>query len=176
MRNRLDTDPPTPWTNGPLTLYHGTVLTHSLEIVRDGVRVDRGRAGTDFGRGFYATADRDQALRWAARRAGLAGDRAVVAFAAFSRDLLASLECLFFVRGHEGAEDFWSFVTHCRGGHETHGRASGAGSMYDIVVGPVTRNYKQRIAYEEMDQIGFHTPWAEAVLNSVPWSFYDPAG
>jgi hypothetical protein len=175
VRRRTDPDPPPPWSNGPLTLYHGTVLGHWMEIARDGVRVDRGRTGTDFGRGFYVTADRDQALRWATGLAAQAGDRAVVAFAAVSRDLLASLHCLFFVRGHEGAEDFWSFVAHCRRGRATHGRADEAGGMYDIVVGPVSRNYKRRLAYGEMDQIGFHTPAAQEVLNSVPWSVYDPA-
>jgi hypothetical protein len=175
VRKKLEPDPPPRWTNGPLTLYHGTVFTRYLEMVREGVRVDRGRKRTDFGRGFYATADRDQALRWATRRTVHDEDRAVVAFASLSRDLLASLHCLFFIRGHEGAEDFWSFVTHCRRGAETHGRAGDAAPMYDIVVGPVARNYKRRVAYEEMDQIGFHTPAAEAVLNSVSWSVYDPA-
>lgn len=134
----------------------------------------RGRAGTDFGRGFYATADRDQAMKWATRVAAARNDRPVVAFAAVSRDRLASLECLFFVRGDEGADDFWSFVFHCRRGATTHARRGVQRAMYDVVAGPVSRNYHLRSAYENMDQICFHTRAAEQVLNSVSWSFYDP--
>lgn len=174
MRKRPHPDPPPPWTNGPLTLFHGTLLGRWMEIVRDGVHVQRGRAGTDFGPGFYTTADRTQAARWAEDLADRTGDAAVVAWAELDRDLLASLECLYFVRGHESAVDFWSFVHHCRRGALTHRRAGASKTMYDVVVGPVSRNYRRWAAYENMDQISFHTPDAQAVLNRVPWNSYDP--
>lgn len=167
-------DPPPRWRNDPLVLYHGTLFTRYLEIARDGIQVGRGRDGTDLGRGFYATLDRDQAMRWATRLAAGRKDKPVVAFAGVSRDDLASLECLFFVRGDEGADDFWSFVFHCRRGAKTHARRGGQRTMYDVVAGPVSRNYHLRSAYENMDQICFHTGAAEQVLNSVPWSCYDP--
>lgn len=174
MRRRPDPDPPPPWTNGPLTLFHATLLGRWLEIIRDGVRVERGRSGTDFGPGFYATADREQAARWAAELSRRTGEAAVVGWAEIDRDLLASLECLYFVRGHESAEDFWSFVHHCRKGALTHRRAGASKAMYDVVVGPVSRNYRRRAAYEGMDQISFHTSEAQAVLNRAQWSSYDP--
>ncbi len=137
--------------------------------------MERGRSGTDFGPGFYATADREQAARWAVELSRRTGEAAVVAWAELDRDLLASLECLYFVRGHESADDFWSFVNHCRRGAVTHGRSTSSKAMYDVVVGPVSRNYRRRAAYEDMDQISFHTPEAQAALNRVPWSSYDPA-
>lgn len=174
MPARNDFDPLPPWNNGPLTLFHGTVLTHLLEIERDGVRVDRGRSGTDFGPGFYATADREQAVQWAVSNGRRFKERPVVMWAEIARDVLASLECLYFVRGHEGARDFWSFVHHCRAGANTHARATPSRPMYDVVAGPVSRNFKRHAAYENMDQISFHTADAQTVLNRVPWSGYDP--
>jgi hypothetical protein len=166
--------PPPPWNNGPLTLFHGTTLTHWLEIQRGGVRVNRGRSGTDFGPGFYATADREQAVQWAISNGRRFKEPPVVIWAEMSGDRLASLECLCFVRGHEGARDFWSFVLHCRAGANTHARAAPSKPMYAVVAGPVSRNFKRRAAYENMDQISFHTEDARAVLNQVPWSGHDP--
>jgi len=164
-----------PWRNGPLTLYHGTVLKHWREISRDGVRVDRGRTGTDFGPGFYTTADRVQAGHWTVALTRRFAEPAVVLWAELDRDLLASLDCLYFVRGHEGAEDFWSFVHHCRRGATTRARRDRKKHMYDVVVGPVSRNYMRRAAYDDMDQISFHTRDAQAVLNTASWSLYDTA-
>jgi hypothetical protein len=150
------------------------VLKHWSGIVREGVRADRGRTGTDFGPGFYTTADRVQAGHWAVALARSMNEPAIVIRADIDRDLLASLDTLYFVRGHEGADDFWSFVRHCRGGARTHARAASKKRLYDVVVGPVSRNYKRRVAYEDMDQISFHTPEALAVLNLASWSGYDP--
>jgi hypothetical protein len=90
------------------------------------------------------------------------------------RELLASLDTLYFVRAHEGAEAFWSFVRHCRAGARTHGRSASTQELYDVVVGPVSRTYKRRAAYEDTHQISFHTPKALAVLNLASWSGYDP--
>jgi len=174
MRTRPDLDPPVPWSNGPLTLFHGTILTHWLGIARDGVSVRRGRAKTDFGVGFYATADQLQAVGRARQVAERRQDLPIVIWGHVERDALASLEALYFVRGHEGAEDFWSFVHHCRRGAITHARSAQARPLYDVVVGPVARNYHRRRAYENMDQISFHTPEAEALLNRITWSAYDP--
>lgn len=170
MRARPTPNPPAPWRNGPLTLFHGTLLKHWGEIAQDGVRVSRGRLKTDFGRGFYATADLHQASGWATQLATRYGDTPVVAKAEVSRESLASLEALYFIRGHEDAADFWSFVHYCRGGAETHARPYGSKPMYDVVVGPVARNYRRRDAYENMDQISFHSRAAEDVLNSTTWS------
>jgi hypothetical protein len=146
-----------------------------VEIVRDGIRVNRGRPGTDFGPGFYATADAAQAGHWTVALTRRFAEPTVVLRAELDRDLLASLDGLYFVRGHEGAEDYWSFVHHCRLGATTHARGDPKKDMYDVVVGPVSRNYMRRAAYDDMDQISFHTPDAQAILNTVSWSRYDTA-
>jgi hypothetical protein len=168
-RRRMVSRLPHPWTNGPITLFHGTHLAQWRSIESDGVRVDRGRTGLDFGPGFYTTANRLQAVQWASELGLRRNDRATVIWARFDRDELARLECLFFVRGHHAAEDFWSFVHHCRAGAATHARAESARPFYDVVVGPVSRNHMRRSAYHDMDQISFHTPVAQDVLNRVPW-------
>lgn len=175
MHTRIRFRAPSPWLNQPLTIYHGTVKAQWREITRDGVRVGRGRTNTDFGPGFYVTADRRQAEQWAKELSNRWSDPAVVIWAKVDRNQLASLDCLYFVRGHPNADDYWSFVHHCRAGSGTHNRGSAHPMFYDVVVGPVSRNYRRRAAYEDMDQISFHTPVAEALLNSIPWSGYDPA-
>jgi hypothetical protein len=55
---------PSNWTNQLLTLYHGTLNTHVPSILA-GVNVNRGRAHTDFGKGFYTTTVETQARAWA---------------------------------------------------------------------------------------------------------------
>ena len=159
---------PVAWNNQLLTLYHGTVDTHVAAILA-GVNVSLGRTGTDFGRGFYTTTMQRQAHSWAwqlALRLLRRGSKVVPAIIAFdvARDDLAPLEALWFVRGSFDADDFWSFVFHCRSGGSAHGRSM-SGGWYDIVVGPVAASWQQRLTIYDADQIGFHTTAAAAVLN-----------
>lgn len=67
--------------------------------------------------------------------------------------------------GHFDASDFWSFVRHCRGGAPDHGRPDG--TYHDVVMGPLVGScrWKQMMAMHDADQISFHTPRAEALLN-----------
>lgn len=160
------------WANPPLRLYHGTLEANARSIVSRGVSVSRGKLGTDFGPGFYTTSDPDVAAEWAwqletkrHRRRG-----AVVA-ADLDRDSLASPSWLAFARGDRGADDFWHFVTHCRSGGWHHSRREPSGSLYDAVIGPVVAILNQRACIPDTDQISFHTPAAQAVLNSARWSF-----
>ena len=53
------------WSNGPLSLYHGTVGSYADDIVANGIDLAKGRAGRDFGRGFYMTRREAQAISWA---------------------------------------------------------------------------------------------------------------
>ena len=157
-------DPPPPWTNQNLTVYHGTIARHAGTILAHGVQVSRGRARTDFGSGFYTATGERQARSWAWHLANQDphATPAVVAFE-ISRNALARLEILAFVRGGYEAEDYWSLVVHCRNGANTHSR--GNSRFYDIVAGPVAGIWKQRAQMPDYDQISFHTPAAEAVLN-----------
>ena len=123
----------------------------------------------DFGRGFYTTTLEHQARSWAWRVAERYGGRPAVVFADVERDALAKLESLAFVRGDFYAEDFWSFVVHCRDVGSDHARDSGEKRNYDLDIGPVAAAWKQRGLMADHDQISFHTPEAESVLNRVAW-------
>jgi hypothetical protein len=83
-----------------------------------------------------------------------------------SRDSLAGLDTEWFVLGNFDAEDFWSFVFHCRSGRSAHGRATNNG-WYDVVVGPVAASWRQRVALQGYDQVSFHTDVVVDVLNTA---------
>lgn len=163
-------NPPILWANQPLSLFHGTLLSHANSIVANGISVTHGRRKTDFGPGFYATVDLGQAQGWAWQLAqGRGGGVAAVVSAEIDRNALAALSSLSFVRGHPDAEDFWSFVAHCRSGAADHGRNTTAGAICDVVYGPVAAIWRQRRSLGDAEQISFHTPAAEAVLNQTRW-------
>jgi hypothetical protein len=160
------------WSNQPLRLYHGTLEARARSIVSRGVSVSYGRLGTDFGPGFYTTTDFEVAEGWGSRLTlNRRGQRIGVVAADLDRDSLATLSWLAFARGDAGAHDFWSFVMHCRSRAPHHGRSDPADPLYDAVIGPVAAILKDRICMPDIDQISFHTPAAEAVLNSVRWRF-----
>lgn len=157
-----------PHRRGPIRLYHGTGLASATSILAAGVVVGRGRPGTDFGPGFYTTTLERQAQRWAYEQASR--DRVPAAVLALDVDHedLAGLVTLSFVRGDFAAEDFWSFVVHCRLALDgDHGREGGS-RLYDVVAGPVSSFWKQRLLIADVDQISFHSPTAQTVLNAAP--------
>ena len=152
------------WANQPLVLYHGTTDTSAARIVAGPVSVT-GRSHTDFGPGFYTTTLLRQAHTWAAQKSsGKPGARAAVVELILSRDDLATLSSLSFVRGDFHAEDFWSLVHQCRAGAFGHGRL-GSTPFYDVVYGPVAAYWNQRMSIADADQISFHTGTAAATLN-----------
>ena len=157
------------WRNKDLYVYHGTdansvaaaaVATGSvLPFV---VNLALCRPRTDFGRGFYVTTNLHQAEQWANTRVISLPSRTVFAVVLrfrVTRDSLASLESLAFVRA---TNDFWDLVTDCRIGFAPHQRSSG--QPYDVVYGPVTL-WPQRLIINDCDQISFHTQ--RAVTNLV---------
>ncbi|HJT33116.1 MAG TPA: DUF3990 domain-containing protein [Pirellulales bacterium] len=87
------------WKNQEIVLYHGTLDIHVPSIMQH-VDPTVCRFLTDFGRGFYTTANLQQAERWARdlARQTARGAAAVLSFAV-DRDALAQLECMIFVRG-----------------------------------------------------------------------------
>jgi Protein of unknown function (DUF3990) len=160
---------PARWTNAPIRLYHGTVLPFAEMIIADGVRISTGRPNTDFGPGFYTTTLERQAQYWAYQLGQKhPGEAAAVVAVDVGRDKLAALDTLAFVRGDFHAEDFWSFVVHCRSGAGDHRRAHHPDGLYDLVVGPVASFWQQRVTMDGADQVSFHTPTAEIILNSSP--------
>jgi len=158
--------PPPAWTNQDFVLYHGTIDSYATELVRGKILTSLGRTHTDFGPGFYTTSLPRQAHSWAARlAASIPGTQPAVVQLHLSRTDLARLESLAFVRGDFDAEDFWSLVQHCRTGATGHGRPAESGSYYDVVYGPIAAFWNQRMCALNADQMSFHTPAAEQVLN-----------
>ena len=165
---------PHAWTNQDTILYHGTLDVHADDILNNGVLAPSAnsltRTDADFGAGFYATTLMRQARDWANVRAasasaGLTHNPGVVEFRV-SRDELAALDCLSFVRWEFDAEDFWSLAFHCRGGGSNHCRpAAVKNGWYDVVVGPVATSWQRRVVLRGSDQISFHTNHAVRVLN-----------
>jgi hypothetical protein len=157
--------PPPPWLNQDLVLYHGTIDSFSAAVVA-GVQVGSGRPFVDFGPGFYTTTVYRQAYTWAAQIAATtpSGRTPAVVQITVSRNALAGLETLSFVRGDFFADDYWSFVHHCRSGALDHGRP-GVQRCYDVVYGPVAAFWNQRMTITDADQISFHTSTAEDILN-----------
>lgn len=159
-------NPPAAWTNQPLRVYHGTTGMHADAILHSGVQIGSGRPERDFGSGFYTTTLREQAENWAWRQCRESeGTAPAVLEITVDRDALGELETLAFVRGEREAEDFWSLVAHCRSGATDHGRR-GDEARYDVVIGPVTAFWEQRVAMLGVDQISFHTERAQRLLNS----------
>jgi hypothetical protein len=157
--------PPPTWTNQDVVLYHGTVETHADTILH-AVLVGMGRERCDFGRGFYTTTNVKQARIWASQISlQRFAARPVVIWFEVSRDRLAALDILWFVRGQSDAADYWSLVIHCRGGGKGHSRLTNEG-WYDVVAGPLAAVWQQRRTISHYDQVGFHTDRAAAVLNT----------
>lgn len=167
---------PVAWTNQDITLYHGTLTAHVPSLSK-GINPLLGRSCTDFGIGFYTTTLLDQAKSWAwqaACRAVAAGNPTAtgsVLVYTLNRERAAALDSLAFVRGDSDAEDFWSFVFHCRNGLPGHGRrlpGPAAKAVYDIVYGPVAAFWTQRALIAGADQISFHTLAAARLLVPQP--------
>ena len=157
---------PSTWQNGPIHLYHGTLVGLVPSVIR-GVDPTYFKPLKDFGRGFYVTTSLRQAMSWAESLADqtLGTDRPAVLVFSVGRDDLASLDTLAFVRGEYDAEEFWSFVWHCRQNDTDHGRPLNGG-WYDVVIGPVAAFWGQRALYAGSDQMSFHTPKAVSLLTA----------
>jgi hypothetical protein len=163
-----------PWSNGKLTVYHGTdTLALSAygpfqvgePLAKFVVDLKRCDPLTDFGLGFYTTTSLRQAREWAndrtrRKRKYATHVQALVLQFDLDRNWLASQETLVFVRE---IADFWDFVEHCRAGLAVHARAH-TNFAYDVVYGLVTL-WEQRLLIEDCDQISFHTTRAVGPLN-----------
>jgi hypothetical protein len=70
----------------------------------------------------------------------------------------------------EEAGPFWQFIVHCRAGIAAEHHFPSAGrNQYDVVFGPVARQWTRR-PFEVIsgaDQVSFHTPSGFDVLNAA---------
>jgi hypothetical protein len=159
-----------PWGNGPLVLYHGTVSAYVADI-RRGIDITKCRPRSEFGRGFYTTRVRSQAVEFANekflrmralyRHNAVNPDPGTVAVIEFSvdRNFLGQLDTLAFVLPDSEWRDF---VAHCRSGA---GRHKGLGRYYEAVYGPVQIVSGEWWKYE---QLSFHSsPAARALTGQI---------
>ena len=155
-----------PWNDQNILLFHGTsdLWTPSILLAVD---LSKARPLTDFGRGFYTTTNLDQARRWAKTVARIWGGSPAVIEFNLERNVMAQVECLFFIRGEPSAVDYWSFVQWCKTIQGSHNRMYKAG-YYDIVAGPVPGDWKKQTVIRDSDQVSFHTHAAVDILNQLP--------
>jgi hypothetical protein len=167
-----------PWTNAPLTLYHGTVGPHARNIQANGTALTSCTPNTDFGRGFYTTRIFDDAAAHARSRFSDLQDfyirmtahifqvaldpeyPAVIEFLV-RRETLGRLGTLGFV---QPTPDWLEFVKHCRVGGVHRMPQQGAGNLYDVVYGPMYADDGTDSAIPGREQISFHTDSAVGVL------------
>lgn len=160
LKRNMPVDPL--WTNQDLVLYHGTLHKHVKSILR-GIDIALCDDATDFGLGFYTTTNVNQATQYATNKALYEGGRAALIEFTVSRDSLAKLDSLWFVRSAKDADDYWNLVTACR---KLGVSNRGGNHWYDIVVGPVARRFQKRFAWGQYDQISFHTHKAAHLLDN----------
>jgi hypothetical protein len=163
-----------------IDLWHGCTGNDLTAIRRHG-RIDptRGRPDPDFGRGFYTTTIERQARQWAWQRyyelppsAQGGGNQPLALRFRIPRCRLGALQSLHFVLGRFDNEGYWSLVHHCRSStaarilHHNHPDPA-QGGWYDVVWGPVSAFWQQRVAMADADQVSFHTDKAVDVLNDL---------
>lgn len=133
-----------------MMLYHGS----TVEVARPDPR--RSRKNLDFGQGFYLTSYKEQAERWAKRKAAFEGAQAVVSAYDFANDL-SGFKVL---RFGESDADWVEFVCDCRRGGDSY-------LGYDVIVGCVADDK----VYEAVNMY-FRGLWSmEATLDAL--RFYD---
>ncbi len=150
------------WNNPEIRLYHGTNV-ECVDSILNGIEISELRESSDFGRGFYTTTNLVQAQRWALRRARRRPQHAAVIEFLLSRDELAKLESLWFVRAAADTHDFWTLVESCL---ETGIGNRGGDRWYDVVVGPVSMSFARHRRHQNYDQVSFHTHRAFKVLEN----------
>jgi hypothetical protein len=152
--------------NQDISLFHGTSKRSADNMLQFGVKLSYAKPDRDFGLGFYTTTMLDQAASWAwaTNQPVIPQNPPAVVEFVLSRDALAGLSSLWFVRGGKDADDLWSLIFHCRNGQPGHSRAP-SNVYYDLVIGPVAAFWQQKISMPDCDQISFHTADAVAILN-----------
>src|SRR4051794_15662408 len=160
-----------PWSNGSVTLYHGTVGPHARNILANGIDWTVGAAETDFSTGFYTTRILSQAIRHANHRyrelqsdyirlgRWLNPEFAAVVELSAKFEGLGGLDTLAFV---EPTQDWVDFVDHCRS--PSHGH-KGFGKYYEAVYGPYANALGTAIAGWE--QASFHSVYAVGTVLNV---------
>lgn len=172
-----------------VVLWHGCTAIDKAGMEKHGISLATCAVDTDFGRGFYTTTVERQARHWAWRRfydwqkenPRETGNQAVVLRFRMRRHSpnkkkVASFEhgidellLLSFVLGDYANEDYWSLVQHCRQSTPTaiHDHRRPPKHWYDVVSGPVSAFWSQRVAMADTDQMSFHTKAGIRILDGL---------
>ena len=150
------------WSNGALTLYHGTNDASATAILSAGASLAFGRSYPDFGRGFYTTTYEHQARQWANQRVRLLAGPAIATVIAFTVDRTALGQRLHLAFVADTA-DFYDLVQFSRTGSTP---PHGCNPCYDVVYGPVSL-WPQTLVIKDCDQISFHTASGLGVLSGA---------
>jgi hypothetical protein len=150
------------WTNGPLTLYHGTTGTCADAIEKGGLDLSKSRAANNFGRGVYLTSIRRQAEEHANRVFGEKPKESCAALMIYSADiaLLSQKLTLCFVSPSRDWEDF---VVYCRGTLATGTYIPG--HPYEVVFGPLRADDGSPHSPMDFEQVSFHSRPAIGVIS-----------
>ena len=111
-----------------MIVYHG-----SSEVVRQPDSIHSYRA-LDFGKGFYVTTVKEQAERWARRKASLVGGRAIVNQYQMDEDMTG----LRVKRFPDDLAEWIEFVCDCRDGKPGY-------QEYDLIIGKVANDKVFRV-------------------------------
>ena len=124
-----------------MILYHGS----NVQIVE--IDLQKSRPNKDFGRGFYLSADREQALRMAQFKTKIEGGVPFVTEYEFDTSFLTNGELK--VKTFDAYTEEWAqFIFLNR-----NNRSSVQQHNYDIIYGPIANDYvgAQMMKYEEGD-------------------------
>ena len=154
-----------------MKLYHGST------VAVKNPSLNPGRPNADFGKGFYTTSSKEQAIRWAhIKKERENAAHAIVSVFEFDESNLNNPDWK--IRQFTGADEPWLyFVTDCRKSRKHD---------YDLVQGPVANDkvfttvnlfesgvlsaeaaILQLKAYKTYDQLSFHTPQTLKTLHFV---------
>ena len=113
-----------------MILYHGS----SLEVVKPDL--SHSRANVDFGRGFYVTTVKEQAEKWAKRKAGFSKEsgRAILNI----YDMKDDTKGLVFKNFADDLDAWIGFVCQCRDGDQRY-------RSFDIIMGKVANDKVFRV-------------------------------
>lgn len=128
----------------------------------------------DFGRGFYTTTNERAALDWAYRKSRKVGAEPFVIPMTINRVALGNLESIVFVRSAIDALEYWSFVENGRSGLPHRPLTS---DYYDVAYGPIAKVWvgaRNVAAWDDFDQISFHTRAAQDMLNNKGMCTLEP--
>lgn len=105
------------------------IIYHGSNMVVEQPKILQGERMLDFGTGFYATSNKEQAVRWAERVAGRREPKDQI-LSIYDFDLEAAERNLTVIRFDEPNSEWLDFVCANRSGRES-------AEPYDIVFGPV---------------------------------------